>query len=150
MWKTYRSIIRKYPKISFQEERRLIRLAKRGSKEQVEEIVLRHIGFVIYRIHKRAFPAYVRRFGEDLLSQAIPVLYQKINTYNLRYRDRKGRFKPVRFVSYIWKCINGLILKALKKEIKNENLRREQNWERFDSEDSSREFQSADWEMSTS
>ena len=150
MWKTYRSIIRKYPKISLQEERRLIRLAKRGSKEQVEELVLRHIGFVIYRIHKRAFPAYVRRFGEDLLSQAIPVLYQKINTYNLRYRERQGRFKPVRFVSYIWKCIDGLILAALKKEIKNESLNRSPNWERFDREAISQEFQSTDWEMSTS
>ncbi len=125
MWKAYRSITRKYPRISLQEERRLIRHAKRGSKEKTEELVLRHIGFVIYRIHKRAFPTYARRFGEDLLSQAIPILYQKINTYNLRYRDRQGKFKPVRFASYIWKCIDGLILASLKKEIKSERLWRD-------------------------
>ena len=101
MWEVYRTVIRKYSRISLQEERRLIKHAKRGSKEKAEEIVLRHISFVIFLIHKRAFPVYVRRFGEDLLSEAIPVLYEKVQTYNLRYRDKQGRFKPVRFVSYI-------------------------------------------------
>ena len=38
MWKTYRDIIRKYPRISLQEERRLIREAKRGSKAQAQEL----------------------------------------------------------------------------------------------------------------
>jgi len=56
MWKTYRDIIRKYPWISLQEERRLICEAKRGGKVQAQELVLRDIGFVIFRIHKRAFP----------------------------------------------------------------------------------------------
>lgn len=71
MWKTYRGIIRQYPKISLQEERQLIRKAKRGSRQAADELVLRHIGSVIFRIHKRAFPAYARRFGEDILSQAL-------------------------------------------------------------------------------
>jgi len=125
MWKAYCSVIRQYPKISLREERRLIAKAKKGSQKEIEELVLRHIGFVIFRIHKRAFPAYAKRFGEDLLSLAIPVLYQKINTYNLRYRDRQGTFKPVRFASYIWKCIDGLILASLKKEIKSEEFLRD-------------------------
>ncbi|MFH1799388.1 MAG: hypothetical protein ABH891_00880 [Candidatus Omnitrophota bacterium] len=99
---------------------RLIRAAKRGDKAQAEELVLRHVGFVIFRIHKRAFPAYARRFGEDLLSQAIFVLYDKIQTYNLRYYDKRGNFKPVRFVSYIWKAIDGLILASLRKELRQE------------------------------
>jgi DNA-directed RNA polymerase specialized sigma subunit len=123
MWKAYRGIICKYPKIPLREERRLIREAKRGGKEQAEELVLRHIGFVIFRIHKRAFPAYARRFGEDLLSQAIFVLYDKIRTYNLRYYDKWGNFKSVRFVSYIWKAIDGLILASLKKELRHEKGR---------------------------
>jgi hypothetical protein len=123
MWKTYRDIIRKYPRLSLQEERRLIREAKRGGKAQAQELVLRHIGFVIFRIHKRAFPAYARRFGEDILSQAIFVLYSKIRTYNLRYYDKQGNFKPVRFVSYIWKAIDGLILVSLKKELHHEKQR---------------------------
>ena len=122
MWKTYRSMIRPYPRISLQEERRLIRQAKKGSKTAADELVLRHIGFVIFRIHKRAFPAYVKRFGEDLLSQAIPILYAKIKTYNLRYRNRRGEFRPVRFASYIWKRIDGFVLDALKKEIQNEKF----------------------------
>ena len=135
MWKAYRSITRQYPRISLKEERRLIRKAKKGSKTAADELVLRHIGFVIFRIHKRAFPEYVKRFGEDLLSQAIPVLYQKIKTYNLRYYDKEGNFKPVRFVSYIWKCIDGLILVSLRKEIQNDKFNKDFDWERFNKEE---------------
>ena len=124
MWKTYRSMIHQYPRISLQEERRLIRQAKKGSKIAADELVLRHIGFVIFRIHKRAFPAYVKRFGEDILSQAIPILYAKIKTYNLRYRDRQGKFKPVRFSSYLWKRIDGLIIDSLEREVLNDALAR--------------------------
>jgi len=123
MWKTYRNIIQKYPKISLQEERRLIRKAKKGSKQAANELVLRHIGFVIFRINKRAFPAYAKRFGEDLLSQAIFLLYGKIQTYNLRYYDKNGNFKPVRFVPCIWKAVDGLILASLKKELRHEKQR---------------------------
>ena len=131
MWKTYRDVIRKYPRISLQEERRLIREAKRGGKAQAQELVLRHIGFVIFRIHKRAFPAYARRFGEDILSQAIVVLYERVQSYNLRYHDQSGNFKPVRFVSYIWKFIDGLILASLKKELRHEQSHRQPDWGRL-------------------
>jgi DNA-directed RNA polymerase specialized sigma subunit len=123
MWKTYRGIIRQYTRLSLREERQLIRKAKRGSKQAADELVLRHIGFVIFRIHKRAFPAYARRFGEDILSHAIVLMYAKIQTYNLRYYDKDGKFKPVRFVSYIWKFIDGLILAALRKEFLHEKQR---------------------------
>lgn len=128
MWRAYRNIIHHYPKISLREERRLIREAKRGGKEQIQELVLRHIGFIIFRIHKRAFPAYVKRFGEDLLSQGIFELYDRIKTYNLRYYDQQGNFKPVRFVSYIWKFIDGLILASLKKELRHEKQRVTAYW----------------------
>ncbi len=123
MWKTYRGIIRKYPRISLQEERRLIRKAKKGSKEAVDELVLRHIGFVIFRINKRAFPAYARRFGEDILSQAIFLMHARVQTYSLRYYDEQGNFKPVRFASYIWQFIDGLILASLRKELRREKGR---------------------------
>ena len=125
----YRNIIRQYPKIFLQEERRLIRKAKRGSKQAADELVLRHIGFVIFRIHKRAFPAYARRFGEDILSKAIILMYAKIQSYNLRYYNREGKFKPVRFVSYIWKAVDGLILASLKKELCHESRRVTGYWE---------------------
>ena len=99
MRKLYRSTIAKYPKIPLSEERRLIALAKRGSKKSAEEIVLRHIGFVIFRLHKRIFPEYLKRFGEELLSESILILYQKIKTYDLDYCDKQGNPKPVKFVS---------------------------------------------------
>ncbi len=131
MWKAYRDIICKYSKISLREERRLIRLAKKGSKQAADELVLRHIGFVIFRINKRAFPAYARRFGEDILSQAIVLMYARSQSYNLRYYDKSGIFKPVRFVSYIWKFIDGLILASLKKELYHERSHHQPDWGRL-------------------
>lgn len=86
---------------------------------------MRHIGFVMFRIRRRVFHDLVRRFGEELLAEAIPVLYQKITTYNLNYCDRQGQPKPVRFVSYIWKRIDGFILDFLQHEMENDRLVRE-------------------------
>ena len=81
----------------------MIAAAQRGSKRSAHELVLRHISFVSFRLHRRVFPDLLRRFGEELLSEAIPILYAKIQTYNLAYRDKSGQAKPVKFVSYIWK-----------------------------------------------
>ncbi|HNX69258.1 MAG TPA: hypothetical protein PKI45_07210 [Candidatus Omnitrophota bacterium] len=65
---------------------------------QAEELVLRHIGFVIFRIHRGAFPVYARRFGEDILSQTIVVLFECVLAYNLRYCDEQGISSP----SVLW------------------------------------------------
>jgi len=130
--KNYRSILYKYPKLSLLEERRLMAKAKKGSKKEIEELVLRHIGFVIFRIHKKTFPVYVERFGEEILSEATFILYDKIKTYDLRYRDKGGNFKPVRFSSYIWKRIDGFILDSLKKELERERRQTSPDWERHD------------------
>lgn len=117
MWKIYRPTISKYPKIPLPDERRLIALAQKGSQKSTEEIVLRHIGFLIFRLHKKAFPDFLKRFGEELVSEAIFILYQKIKTYNLDYCDKQGNPKPVKFASYIWKRIDGFVLDYLKKKI---------------------------------
>jgi DNA-directed RNA polymerase specialized sigma subunit len=116
MFETYRQIIRKYPKISIYQERRLIKQAQGRSKAKREELVLRHVWFVIFRINKIAFPAYRARFGEEILSQAIFILYAKIKTYDLKYKDKNGNPNPVRFSSYIWKRIDGFIIDYIKKE----------------------------------
>lgn len=121
MFKTYRHIIRKYPKISLYQERRLIKQAQGRSKTKTDELVLRHVGFVMSRISKIIFPTYRVRFSEDILSQAIFILYEKVKTYDLRYKDRNGDPRPVRFSSYIWKRIDGFIIDYLKKEIEMEN-----------------------------
>ena len=117
MFKTYGRIISKYSKISLYQERRLIKQAQGRSKTKKDELVLRHIGFIIFRIHKITYPVYRVRFGEDILSQAILILYGKIKTYDLRYKDKHGNSKPVRFSSYIWKRIDGFIIDYLKREI---------------------------------
>ena len=132
MWETYRQIAYKYPRISLEEERQLIAQAKKDSKEKAEEVVLRHVGFVIRRIHKKAFPSYLARFGEDILSDAIFILYDKIKTYDLEYKDRQGNLKPVRFSSYIWKRIDGFIIDSLKKESQRRQCHESPDWERYE------------------
>ena len=117
MWQSYRFLAQRYPKITLSEERQLILKAQKGSKKSKDEFVLRHVGFLIFRIHKIAFPEFIKRFGEDLLGEAILITYKKIDTYNLDYRDKKGNPNPVKFVSYIWKRIDGFIIDYLKKEI---------------------------------
>lgn len=121
MWKSYSGIVRRYPKISLSEERRLILEAQKGSKKSKDEIVFRHIGFLIFRIHKIAFPSLVRSFGEDLLAEAILIIYKKIESYDLNYCDKHGNPNPVKFVSYIWKRIDGFIIDSLKKELNESN-----------------------------
>lgn len=81
---------------------------------------MRHVGFVIFRIRRRVFPPHIARFGDDMLAEAVLILYDKIKSYNLRYRDKSGNLKPVRFSSYIWKRIDGFILDYLKTELKRE------------------------------
>ena len=121
MWKSYRKLIAQYPGIPLSEERRLIACAQKGSKKSTEEMVLRHINFIIFRLHKRVFPEHLKRFGEELLSEGILILYAKIKTYDLDYCDKHGNPKPVRFVSYIWKRIDGFIIDSPKKEFRKEN-----------------------------
>jgi len=125
MWKSYRNIVQQYPKVSLSEERRLILKAQKGSRKSKDEIVLRHIGFLIFRIHKIVFPALIHRFGEDLLEEAILITYKKIKTYDLNYRDKKGNPNPVKFVSYIWKRIDGFIIDSLKREMNDASRLRE-------------------------
>ena len=122
--KAYREIARRYQKIPLSEERRLIREAQKGLTKSKEELVLRHIGFLIFRIHKLAFPNLIRRHGEDLLSDSILILYKKVDTYNLRYCNKRGHPKPVKFISYIWKRIAGFILDFLRKEFEKEKITR--------------------------
>ena len=122
MWETYRDTVRLYPKIPLPEERRLILEAQKGSKKSKDEVVLRHIGFLIFRIHKKVFPHLIQRFGEDLLEEAILIVYTKIGSYNLDYRNKQGNPNPVKFVSYIWKRIDGFIIDSLKKELTGSNF----------------------------
>jgi DNA-directed RNA polymerase specialized sigma subunit len=121
MCRSYRVIVRRYPKISLSEERQLILRAQKGSKKSREELVLRHVGFLIFRIHKIAFPSLIRSFGEDLLAEAILIVYKKIESYDLNYCDKHGNPRPVKFTSYIWKRIDGFIIDSLKKELNESN-----------------------------
>ncbi len=118
MWEAYKCIAKRYPKISLAEERQLILKAQKGSKKSREELVLRHISFLMFRIHKKAFPNLIRRYGEDLLSEAVLILYNKVDSYDLEYVDAGGNPHPVKFATYLWKRIDGFIVDYLRREIK--------------------------------
>ena len=117
MWESYNDIIRSYQKISLSEERCLISKAQKGSKKSKDKLVLRHISFLIFRIRQKVFPHLIRRFGEDLLAETILILYKKVDSYDLCYCDKQGNPNPVKFVSYIWKRIDGFIVDYLRKEL---------------------------------
>lgn len=121
-------ILPTYPALSLAEERCLLAKAQQGYKTATDELILRHIGFINFRLHRRVFPAYVDRFGEDILSEAVFILYDKIKSYDLLYRDKNGNLKPVKFSSYIWKRIDGFILDSLKKELKRERCQASLDW----------------------
>ena len=57
-----------------------------------------------------------------MLEDSMLILYQKVETYNLKYRDKYGNLKPVKFISYIWKRIDGFILNSLKRELRKEKM----------------------------
>jgi DNA-directed RNA polymerase specialized sigma subunit len=122
MRETYSHGIKRYPKITLSKERRLILKAQKGSKKSKDELVLRHLSFLIFRIHKIAFPSLIRSFGEDLLAEAILIVYKKIESYDLNYCDKHGNPNPVKFASYIWKRIDGFIIDSLKKELNESNF----------------------------
>ena len=117
MWEVYRDIIKRYPRITLSEERKLILEAQNGLDKSKDEIVLRHIDFLTFRIRNKVFSCLIKRFGEDLLEEAILIVYKKIESYNLDYRNKQGEPHPVKFASYIWKRIDGFILDYLKKEM---------------------------------
>ena len=57
-----------------------------------------------------------------MLSAALPTLYGKVKSYDLDYRDQEGRPKPVKFASYVWKHVDGFIIKSIKKELEIERM----------------------------
>jgi len=117
VWKDYNNI--SYPKISLSKERRLISKAQKGCKRSRDEIVLRHINYLIFRIRSIVYPHLLQSFGEDLLQETILISYSKLKEYNLRYRNKNGKPHPVRFSSYLWKRIDGHIIDFMKKEMKS-------------------------------
>lgn len=120
MWAAYQEVVRKYSPISLQAERKLIALAQEGHQESRDELLLRHVGFVIFRLHRKVFRReHLLRYGEDLLSETIPLMLGKIDSYDLEYRDPSGRPKPVRFASYIWKRVDGHIIDSLKVQLRD-------------------------------
>jgi len=98
MWEDYRDIIRRYPKLPLCEERRLISKAQKGSRlrqaclparqgfggqarKSKDEILLRHSSFLIFRIHKIAFPTLIQRFGLNRLNRDSDYLFfRTLNT----------------------------------------------------------------------
>jgi DNA-directed RNA polymerase specialized sigma subunit len=116
MFEAYQDVLKNYSPLSLSEERRLLRSAKKGSRQCADELILRHVGFVIFRLRRKLSPALLHRMGEDMLSEMIPLLYKKVQSYRLNYRDERGKHKAVKFSSYIWKRVDGFIIDTLRQE----------------------------------
>ncbi len=116
MWKSYHYIASRYPKLTLDEEGCLILDAQNGSKQSKDELILRHVSFLVFRINTKLFPDIFKRYGEDILGEVILHAYEKINTYDLNHCDKQGNPLPVQFTTYIWKDIDWFIIKSLKKE----------------------------------
>ncbi len=119
--------IKRYAKISLSKERQLILKAQNGSKKSRDELILRHVDFLRFRIRRVVFPHLARRFGDDLLGEAILIICKKIKSYDLNYCDKHGNPHPVKFISYIWKRIDGFIIDFLKKELIKSNYYNQYN-----------------------
>lgn len=117
MLKLYRDIIKQYPSVPPEQERRLIEEAQSGSKKSKDEIVYRHLKFLTGRIRRKVFPSLLKKFEDDLLAEVILILYSKVDSYDLGYCDQHGQPKPVKFTSYVWKRVDGFIIDFLKREI---------------------------------
>jgi hypothetical protein len=115
MFKQYRQIIKQYPQLPLKHERNLIRLAKRGDTSAQQTLLLHQIGYFVFRIRTVLNPSVVREFGEDILQECLLWTPKKIQSYNLRYRNKRGVFQPVLLRSYIWKGITGVIFQYVKK-----------------------------------
>ena len=115
MFESYNEIARMYKNPALKYERRLISLAKKGKKSAREELLYYQTGFLLYRVKNILYPSVLNYYGEDILQECFDLALKKIDTYNLRYRDKKGNLKPVYFRSYIWKGITGVIVSSIKK-----------------------------------
>jgi hypothetical protein len=62
MWKAYQKVLQEYPKIPLAQERLLIAKAQTGSEKCIEEIVLRHIGFVVRIFSRTRYRFCIRKF----------------------------------------------------------------------------------------
>jgi hypothetical protein len=122
MFEQYKQIIRRYPKLTLQNERRLIRLAKRGDLSAQQTLLLHQIGFFVFRIRTVLNPAVVREYGEDILQECLLWTPKKIRSYNLRYKNRDGIFQPVLLRSYIWKGVMGVMFQYVRKNRKEITL----------------------------
>jgi hypothetical protein len=115
MFGSYRKLSAEYKPLPLAEERKLIRLAKKGNDPARNKLLLHLTGFFIFRIETTLFSSAKREFGEDILQECILFAQTKIKRYNLRYKDKNGVFKKVYLRTYLWKGITGLMFSYIKK-----------------------------------
>jgi hypothetical protein len=115
----YKQTASKYGPLSLDDERRLIRRAKKGDQLARKKLLLHLMGFFIFRIETTLYPAIRHGFGEDILQECMLFAESRISRYNLRYKDEMGIFKKVYFRTYLWKGVTGVMFTYIKK---NRNL----------------------------
>jgi hypothetical protein len=73
----YKQTASKYGPLSLDDERRLVRRAKKGDQLARKKLLLRLIGFFVFRIETALYPALRHRFGEDILQECLLLAEQQ-------------------------------------------------------------------------
>ena len=115
MFESYYEIARKYQNLLLHDERKLITQAKRGKISAKQELILYQIGFFLFRINTMLYPPIRKQYGEDILHECMKYALERVSSYNLRYRNKSGKFQPVYFRTYLWKGVTGVIISSVKK-----------------------------------
>ncbi len=110
----FRATITEHKKLSGNEERRLIRLAKKGDRPARDKILLHLVGFMVFRIQTSiSYPAVVTH-GEDILQECMLFADTKIQRYKIRFKNKAGIYKTYCLSTYLWKGITGVIFSYVK------------------------------------
>jgi len=115
----YKKIAAKHKPLSLVDERRLIARAKKGDTSARDKLICHLIGFLLFRIETTLYPCLKNEFGMDIINECILFAEKKINRYNLRFRNKKGKHVKVYLRSYLWKGITGIMITYIKQ---NRNL----------------------------
>lgn len=120
MFESYNRIAEQYQNLPLEEERNLIKLAQKGKRTARNKLLLHQMGFLLFKVNTKLVTSVLKQSGEDILQNCAILSLKKIYTYNLRYRNKKGKLQPVYFRTYIWKSTDGLIIDSVKSGNKKE------------------------------
>jgi hypothetical protein len=114
LFELYLQIAKQHKNLPLKDERKLISLAKKGNILAKSKLLFSQTRFLLYRIKTMLYPEILNRYGEDIFQDCLIFSIKKISSYNIRYKNKAGKFQPVYFRTYLWKGITGVIINSIK------------------------------------